>query len=50
MTICGVTFPGKNVVGLNYMLEFFHEKDQQNVITSTFVLEILTYFVLVAFY
>ena len=50
MTICGVTFPGKSVVGLNYLLEFFHEKHHPNAVTLYFVLDILSYFVLVAFY
>ena len=50
MMVLGTTFPGKNVVGLNYFIEFLEEKHQQMAITCSFLAEGITLGLLCLFY
>lgn len=44
MIMIGTTFPGKNVVGLNYMLEFIPENNQTFYVTCGMIIECSTLF------
>ena len=50
MILCGITFPGKNVVGLNYLLEFLPDLQRENVMFGLFVNDVLSYVVMALFY
>lgn len=39
MVVLGMTFPGKNIVGLSYLLEFMMQKHQEAVVNYYMYLE-----------
>lgn len=50
MILCGITFPGKNVVGLNYLVEFLPDVQRENVMFGLFINDVVSYVVMAIFY
>ena len=50
MILCGITFPGKNVVGLNYLLEFLPDTQREGVMFGFFINDVISYIIMAIFY
>ena len=50
MLVLGTTFPGKNIVGLSYLLEFTPESKREKTIPTIFISGNVAYFMLIYYY